>query len=99
MTEEQVLKALREVLDPEVGVNIVDLGLVQLMDARDDRVYVGLIMTTPACPQGGAICQDAMEAIQRRAGAAAVDVELLTDPFWTPDRMSAAAKQQLGWPG
>lgn len=99
MTEEQVIDALRTVVDPEVGVNIVDLGLVQLMDVNDSRIYVGLIMTTPACPQGGAICQDAMDAVRRVAGATAVDVELLHSPFWTPDRMSAAAKEQLGWPG
>lgn len=99
MIESEVLEALRQVVDPEVGVNIVDLGLVQLMDARPDRVYVGLIMTTPACPQGGAICEDAMDAIRRAGGDVVVDVELLTSPFWTPDRMTEAAKQQLGWPG
>lgn len=99
MTEEEVLDALRHVVDPEVGVNIVDLGLVEMMDARADRIYVGLIMTTPACPQSGAICQEAMDAIRRKGGDIVVDVELLNDPFWTPDRMSVAAKQQLGWPG
>lgn len=99
MTEDEVTEALRTVLDPEVGVNIVDLGLVQMMDARPDRIYVGLIMTTPACPQAGSICQEAMDAVRRHGGDVAVDVELLQSPFWTPDRMSAAAKQQLGWPG
>ncbi len=99
MTEQEVVAALKTVIDPEVGVNIVDLGLVQLLDANDQRIYVGLIMTTPACPQGGAICQEAMDAVRRAGGDVVVDVELLEHPFWTPDRMSAAAKQQLGWPG
>lgn len=97
--EEQVLEALREVIDPEVGVNIVDLGLVEMIDAQPDRVYVGLIMTTPACPQGGHLCEESRQAILRRVGDAAVDIELLQFPFWTPDRMSVAAKSQLGWPG
>jgi metal-sulfur cluster biosynthetic enzyme len=99
MTEDDVTEALRQVVDPEVGVNIVDLGLVQMMDARPDRVYVGLIMTTPACPQSGSICQEATDAIRSKGGDVMVDVELLTSPFWTPDRMSADAKKQLGWPG
>ncbi len=99
MTEEDVTEALKAVLDPEVGVNIVDLGLVETLNISDDRVYVGLIMTTPACPQGGSICQDAMDAIRRHCGDPMVDVELLSQPFWTPDRMTEDAKSQLGWPG
>lgn len=99
MSEDEVVEALKTVLDPEVGVNIVDLGLVQTLDITADRVYVGLIMTTPACPQGGSICQDAMDAIRNRCGDPMVDVELLHTPFWTPDRMTQDAKNQLGWPG
>lgn len=99
MNEAEVTEALKTVLDPEVGVNIVDLGLVQLIDVNDARVYVALIMTTPACPQGGTICQEAMDAIRRQGGDVVVDVELVDHPFWTPDRMSEEAKGQLGWPG
>lgn len=99
MDDRQVLDALREVIDPEVGMNIVELGLVQLLDSNPQRVYVGLIMTTPACPQGAHICQQARDAIVSRAAGQDVDVELLDYPYWTPDRMSEAAKRQLGWPG
>lgn len=99
MDDQQILEALREVIDPEVGVNIVDLGLVQLLDSNDRRVYVGLIMTTPACPQSAHIQDQARDAVLRHAPGQATDVELLDYPYWTPDRMSDAAKRQLGWPG
>lgn len=99
MNDLDVMEALSEVIDPEVGVNIVDLGLVQLLDVNEGRVYVGLIMTTPACPQGAHICDQAREAVERRADGLDVDVELLDYPYWSPERMSEAAKRQLGWPG
>lgn len=99
MQEQTVLAALREVIDPEVGVNIVDLGLVHLLECGARRVYVGLIMTTPACPQGGHLCDLAAAAVARTAAGRSVDVELLDYPLWSPERMSDAAKRQLGWGG
>lgn len=97
MQEQAVLAALREVIDPEVGVNIVDLGLVHLLDCGARRIYVGLIMTTPACPQGAHLCDLAAAAISRSAAGLPVDVELLDHPLWSPERLSDEAKRQLGW--
>ena len=99
MSDPQVLDALRAVIDPEVGVNIVDLGLVELVSCNERRIHIGLIMTTPACPQGAHIQDQAADAVRSLAAGRLIDVELLDYPYWTPDRMSDAAKRQLGWPG
>ena len=98
--EEQLREALRQVDDPEVGMNIVDLGLVYRIDIMPGRVHVELTMTTPACPMGDLISANALRAL----GAAvpqdtAVDVALVWDPPWTPDMMSESARQTFGWPG
>ncbi len=98
MTEEQIREALREVLDPEIGVNVVDLGLVYSVDVRGTEVHVALTMTTRACPLHAYITETAEAAIRQRVPeATAVHVELVWDPPWDPAMMSAAAKQQLGW--
>ncbi|OAN54074.1 metal-sulfur cluster biosynthetic protein [Paramagnetospirillum marisnigri] len=98
ISEAQIQEALRGVIDPDVGVNIVDLGLVERVDAAPEGVYVDLIMTTPACPQSAYIRDEAERRI-KAAGAAAVSVEVLDSPFWEPSRMSASAKKIMGWPG
>ena len=98
-SEERVSAALRSVDDPEVGMNIVDLGLVHRVDITPERVRVELTMTTPACPMGDLITDNA-----RRAVAAAlpqdlaIEVVLVWEPPWTPDRMSESARQTFGWP-
>ncbi len=98
--EEALREALRSVDDPEVGMNIVDLGLVYRIDVAPERVHIELTMTTPACPLGDLITRE----VERAAGAlvpegTAVDVELVWDPPWRPDMMSDAAKQTFGWSG
>jgi len=99
-TEEQVREALRSVDDPEVGINIVDLGLVYRVDITPERVRVELTMTTPACPMGDLITDHVRRAVGAMSpDGVGVDVELVWDPIWTPDRMSETAKQTLGWPG
>ncbi|MBE0622800.1 MAG: metal-sulfur cluster assembly factor [Burkholderiales bacterium] len=99
-TEEQVRAALCSVDDPEVGMNIVDLGLVYRIDIAPHLVRVELTMTSPACPMGDLITDNARRAV----GAVspqdlAVDVVLVWDPPWTPDLMSETARQTFGWPG
>lgn len=98
-TEEDVREALRSVDDPEVGINIVDLGLVYRVDLTPERVRVELTMTTPACPMGDTITDHARRAVGALLpDGVGVDVELVWDPIWTPDRMSESAKQTFGWP-
>jgi metal-sulfur cluster biosynthetic enzyme len=98
MTEEQIFDALRNVYDPEIGVNIVDLGLVYKVEIRPHEVYIELTMTTPACPLSSTITRN-IEQVLRQAfpKLLVVTIELVWEPLWNPDMMSPAAKQQLGW--
>jgi metal-sulfur cluster biosynthetic enzyme len=97
-TAAHVLDALRDVIDPELGMNIVDLGLVYTADVRDGDVSVRLTMTTAACPLGESISEQARAAIQQQVpGVTSVRVDLVWDPPWEPSMMSAAAREQLGW--
>jgi metal-sulfur cluster biosynthetic enzyme len=99
-TEEAVRDALRSVDDPEVGMNIVDLGLVYRIDVAPQRVHVTMTMTTPACPMGSMIVEEAREAVGPLvASGGDVKVELVWEPPWSPEMMSATAKQALGWEG
>jgi metal-sulfur cluster biosynthetic enzyme len=98
LTEEQVREALREVIDPEAGMNIVDLGLVYRIDAAEDRVQVAMTMTTPACPVGPMLVEQAQDAIRTVVSSSCiVAVELVWDPPWNAAMMSERAKQHFGW--
>lgn len=97
-TDDAVWDALRTVNDPEVGMNVVDLGLVYGVTVEGADVRVALTMTSPACPLGDVIVENAAAAIRAVApGARTVDVALVWDPPWTPDRMSEAARAKFGW--
>jgi len=99
-TEDQVRDGLRSVDDPEVGINIVDLGLVYRIDVTPECVRVEMTMTTQACPMSDLITENARRAVGALVPeGVGVDVVLVWDPFWTPDRMSEMAKQTFGWPG
>jgi metal-sulfur cluster biosynthetic enzyme len=92
--EEAIRNLLREVVDPEVGVNIVDLGLVYRIAAA----RVEMTMTSPACPMGEMIVDEARAALAAGLGDRAVpDVVLVWQPPWDPSMMSQSAKQNLGW--
>lgn len=93
-----VLDALRDVDDPEAGMNIVDLGLVYGVEVRDDAVGIDLTMTTAACPMTDLIVEQVHDAVQAVVpGGTTVEVRLVWDPPWTPDRMSGIAKEHFGW--
>ncbi|GAB1722817.1 MAG: DUF59 domain-containing protein [Nitrospira sp. CR1.1] len=96
-SDPRVMEALRQVVDPELGINIVDLGLVYGGDVRDGQVHVTMTMTTPACPMEELLMEMVHSAILRELSEArSVEVDLVWDPPWTPDMMSPAAKVQLG---
>ena len=98
MTIENVREALRDVLDPELGINVVDLGLVYEVRVRDGDVSVAMTMTTPACPLGETLREQAEAAIRQKVpGVKSVTVDLVWDPPWRPSMISDAAKEQLGW--
>lgn len=97
MTEADVREALREVLDPELGVNVVDLGLVYGIEIAGDTARITMTMTTPACPLRDYL-QDLVESevLLRVPGAKRVVVEIVTEPPWSEDLMSDAARAKLG---
>ncbi len=98
LSETRVLAALQDVLDPELGVNVVDLGLVYGVEIEDRRVVVHLTLTSPACPLGGVLTRATAEAIEQALPQVArVDVELVWEPPWSPDLVSEAGREQLGW--
>jgi metal-sulfur cluster biosynthetic enzyme len=94
----EILDALREVIDPEIGIDVVDLGLVYEAGARDGHVRVVMTMTTPACPLGESIAEEARASIQRHVdGVKSVAVDLVSEPQWQPSMMSITARERLGW--
>lgn len=97
ITVDDAIAALRRVIDPELGINIVDLGLVYDVQTAGDAVLVTMTMTTPACPLGAHLVDEATFAVEQLTGAASVDVQLVWQPAWSPMMMSVEAKQQLGW--
>ncbi|MGD2062315.1 MAG: metal-sulfur cluster assembly factor [Nitrospirota bacterium] len=98
MNIDEIRTALREVIDPEVGVNVVDLGLLYGIELEGAEVRVRLTMTSPACPLGAHLREQVESAIRRHCpDAGIVTVDLVWDPPWSPERMSDEAKRALGW--
>jgi metal-sulfur cluster biosynthetic enzyme len=96
--EDAVREALRQVDDPEAGMNIVDLGLVYDVAVADGTVSIDLTMTTAACPMADLIVDQARDAVVAVVPQGTpVDVRLVWDPPWTPERMSGFAREHFGW--
>jgi len=92
-------EALRSVDDPEAGMNIVDLGLVYGIETGADGVHVDLTMTSAACPMAEMIVEQVQDAIAAVLPPdTPVEVALVWDPPWTPDKMTGIAKEHFGWP-
>lgn len=97
MDDPDVLRVLKGVIDPEIGLNIVDLGLVYRAEFGAQGIEVALTMSTPSCPMSEMIIEEVRELLQANfADALTVNVELVWDPPWTPDRMSEVARRLLG---
>ncbi len=96
ISEELVTEALKEIYDPELHYNIVDLGLVYDVDVKDGDVHIMMTLTTPACPIGPMIIEQFQETVRALPGVKDVDVELTFDPMWSPELMSEEARADLG---
>lgn len=97
VTDRDILEALRTVVDPELGVNIVDLGLVYRVDVASTRRRIEMTMTSPACPLRDYIKSLVVQAIAERADEFDdIEIAIVTDPPWTADLMSDQARRQLG---
>lgn len=95
---EQIRNALRRVADPEVGANIVDLGLVYRIEFTGSDLLIEMTMTSPACPMGDMIVGDVHAALAKALPATMVpDIRLVWEPPWNPAMMDEATKQHFGW--
>jgi metal-sulfur cluster biosynthetic enzyme len=95
----EILESLQEVYDPEIGMNIVDLGLVYGIDWDEEkgRVHVDLTLTSPGCPLGPQIIRDIRWALGEIDDVLEADVDLVWSPLWHPSMMSDHAKDELGY--
>lgn len=102
ITEDHVREALKNVIDPELHVNIVDLGLIYLVEIKpiegseEVEVYIEMTMTSPMCPAGPELVAGTKNNAEALDGVQEVDVKVVMDPPWTPDRMTEDARDQLG---
>ena len=95
-TEAEIYDALREVYDPEIGINVVDLGLIYGVKTQGERVDVEMTLTTPGCPMHKVLGNAVGEAVEALPGVKDVYVRIVWEPRWTPDRLSDQAKRELG---
>lgn len=96
ISKDQVIDVLRTVIDPEIGINIVDLGLVYDISIKERAIDITMTLTTPGCPMHGSITDWVQRIITMTFPGSTVNVNLVWEPKWTPDKMSDEAKQQLG---
>lgn len=97
LSAEQVRLALRRVKDPEIGLNIIDLGLVYEVTVDGADVNVDMSLTSPGCPAGPQILQEAEEQVRSLTGVGAVTVNLVWSPPWTPERIEPRVRAYLGF--
>jgi len=96
VSRERVMDLLYNCYDPEIPVNIVDLGLIYDVQVNDDRVNVKMTLTAPGCPAHTQITQEIKQQLESVEGVREVNVEIVWEPPWNPSMMSTAAKQKLG---
>ncbi len=97
VTKEKVIEALKGVIDIEIGIDIVSLGLIYNVDIEDDNtVNVKMTLTVPTCPMANMLVEQARSAVASIEGVEKVNVDLVFDPPWTPDMMEDSAKKLLG---
>ncbi|MCL4323706.1 MAG: metal-sulfur cluster assembly factor [Candidatus Thermoplasmatota archaeon] len=95
VTKEEILEALQAVEDPEIGMDVVNLGLVYDVQINNDNVYVKMTMTAPTCPVTPWILSEVQKIVENMAGVEMADVELVWEPPWNPSMMSEVARDAL----
>jgi len=95
---EAIMAALKECYDPEIPLNIVDLGLVYDVAITGDDVHVKMTLTAPGCPMHTMISQDVASKLRAVPGVKQAEVEIVWDPPWDPSRLSPEGKRRLGFP-
>ena len=97
VTVDQVKMALRRVKDPELNLNIVDLGLIYDVRVEGGDIVIDMSLTSPGCPSGPEIMSGAEEAVRAIEGVTGVGLNLIWDPMWTPDRIEPRIRTYLGF--
>jgi metal-sulfur cluster biosynthetic enzyme len=96
VTKEQIMKVLKTCYDPEIPINIVDLGLIYGVKIKCGNVSIKMMLTSPGCPLSSFISENVKEKVQSISGVKNVDVEIVWKPQWSPKRMSKEARKNLG---
>lgn len=96
-TADDVKKALRQVKDPEINLNIIDLGLVYDVEVADGSVDIKMTLTSPGCPAGPEILGDVDRVIRELDGVQNVNIDLVWEPYWTPERIDPKMRAFLGF--
>ncbi|RNI24136.1 metal-sulfur cluster assembly factor [Rufibacter latericius] len=94
-TLERVLETLKYIIDPEIGINIVDLGLVYKVTAEEERIYIELTLTTKGCPMSGTITTATQQILKRMFPTHGIEVELVWWPMWSPELITDEGRRQL----
>lgn len=95
-TADQVKLALRKVKDPELNLNIIDLGLVYEIQVNEAEVQIDMTLTSPGCPAGPQIMGDVEKAVRAMPGVGNVTINLVWDPFWSPDKIEPRVRAYMG---
>ena len=97
VTKDEIILALRDVYDPEIPINVYDLGLIYEISLKEsNNVHILMSLTSPTCPTADYIQEQIHDAVDRVEGVKSVDIELTFEPMWTPARVSSEAKEELG---
>jgi len=96
LSEELARNALRQVKDPELDLNIIDLGLVYGIDVEDGDVRVTMTLTSPGCPAGPMITNDAYRVLRSLEGVKDVNIDIVWEPYWTPERIDPKVRALMG---
>jgi FeS assembly SUF system protein len=95
--ERLITENLKQIYDPEIPMNIVDLGLIYAFEWTEDTVKLKMTLTAPGCPVAGILAEEVKAAIEKVPNVKTATVEMIWDPPWSPDRMSDFAKRQFGY--
>ena len=94
---EMVRQALRQVKDPELDLNIMDLGLVYDVEVEDGEVRIAMTLTSPGCPAGPMITNDIYKVVRALDGVKDVDIDIVWEPYWTPERIDPKIRAMMGF--
>ncbi len=93
--KEDIIKVLKEIYDPEIPVNIYDLGLIYALEIQDDKVYIRMTLTAPGCPLAGYLQEEVKRRIEELEGVSEAHVEVVWEPRWNVNMMTEEGKEAL----